>query len=337
VKKRDFWNICGRAGRAGKETEGQVVFVVISPEDETLLQEFTNYENLEEINSALFKLLQALVERRISQDDLVGYLDSHILALLAEEVVDTKDEAAIKNWLGTSLVGVQALRRGIDLTPLASAIRSASAWVVNQVADAPLRQVFASTGFRVKSCIDLEKAVDQFMKTMTTEFLTEFLASEKDNLQPNEELLQAAFRACQYLPEMQRRSTISYCGPADEFEIVKDWITGKPISDLRSDSWDPSQGDSFSEYLADRVIYKLPWGLNGFLRILAFKLQKKYEELPMAWQHLPCNGKIRREQRSGVLGKQPGRLIPGTCTQTGRQVQGIPGRKTSHDKPPFLF
>lgn len=30
IKKRDFWNICGRAGRAGKETEGQVVFVVTS-------------------------------------------------------------------------------------------------------------------------------------------------------------------------------------------------------------------------------------------------------------------------------------------------------------------
>ncbi len=30
VKKRDFWNICGRAGRAGKETEGQIIFVAPS-------------------------------------------------------------------------------------------------------------------------------------------------------------------------------------------------------------------------------------------------------------------------------------------------------------------
>src|SRR5690606_17283989 len=29
IKRRDFWNICGRAGRAGKETEGQVIFVKI--------------------------------------------------------------------------------------------------------------------------------------------------------------------------------------------------------------------------------------------------------------------------------------------------------------------
>src|SRR2546429_9956712 len=33
IKKRDFWNICGRAGRAGKETEGQIIFVISSSRD----------------------------------------------------------------------------------------------------------------------------------------------------------------------------------------------------------------------------------------------------------------------------------------------------------------
>jgi len=121
VKKRDFWNICGRAGRAGKETEGQVVFAVISERDQGLLAEYQDYAHLENVNSALYKLLLALIEKRISDDELVNFLDSHILALMTEEVVDTQDEDALRSFLGSSLVGVQALKNGIDLAPLVSA------------------------------------------------------------------------------------------------------------------------------------------------------------------------------------------------------------------------
>ena len=69
LRKRDFWNICGRAGRAGKETEGQVIFVQVTPHDKALIREYQNQQNLEEVDSALFKLLEALIENRISQTD----------------------------------------------------------------------------------------------------------------------------------------------------------------------------------------------------------------------------------------------------------------------------
>jgi helicase len=103
VKMRDFWNICGRAGRAGKETEGQIVFVINSTTDRQLKEEYIQQENLEEFNSALYKLLQALIERRISEDDLIGYLDSHVLSILAEEIVDSQDEQAVAEFLKASL------------------------------------------------------------------------------------------------------------------------------------------------------------------------------------------------------------------------------------------
>jgi helicase len=47
IKKRDFWNICGRAGRAGKETEGQIVFVTISDRDKELIDDYSDYQDLE--------------------------------------------------------------------------------------------------------------------------------------------------------------------------------------------------------------------------------------------------------------------------------------------------
>jgi len=279
VKKRDFWNICGRAGRAGMETEGQVIFVTISEVDKYLYSEFINRANLEEVDSALYKLLKALTNRRIDQDSLLDYLDSHILAILAEEIVDTQDESALRDFLGTSLVGIQAIRKGVDIAPLASAIGRTSSWVAKQVPDEETRRVYSSTGLRLSSCKTIAAAVDQFLETTSRSSI------KQEQATCDLGLLEAAYRACHNLPEMKLTHTVEYHGPEDEFEIILSWVSGQSVSDLRSQAWVGSS-DEFSQYIADRVTYKLPWGFNGFLAILAFQLKKEFNELPMAWQHL---------------------------------------------------
>jgi len=283
VKKRDFWNICGRAGRAGKETEGQIVFVNNSSTDNQLFKEFRDENNIEVIESPLYKLLEALYERRISQEELIDYLDPYILALLAEEVVDTEDEKAISDFLQTSLVGVQAKRNIRSLAPLTSAIKRTSIRIHQDVEDKALRAVFATTGLRVKSCQMLENAVELFLSVHGWE-----IPEEKTNdLNLDEELLEFAFEACRDIPEMQLARGIKAREPEDELKLVKDWVGGKSISEIRSTYWTTEQEDEFGEYIADRLIYKMPWGFNGFLRILAYKLHKSYDELPLAWQYLP--------------------------------------------------
>ena len=67
---------------------------------------------------------------------------------------------------------------------------------------------------------------------------------------------------------------------------------GKQINEIRTKYWTADKEDALGEYIADRVTYKLPWGFNGFLRILSFKLQRKYDELPLAWQFLPSMTKF---------------------------------------------
>jgi hypothetical protein len=282
IKKRDFWNICGRAGRAGKETEGQIIFVVSSPHDNKLLTQFKYEENIEGVASALYKLLQALIEKRISQDDLIGYLDSYTLALLAEEIIDTQDETTIRAFLGTSLVAVQARRSGVDLVPLVSAVKQTALWVDEQVPDKSTQKIFASTGLQVASCKTLEQEVDAFLQLYSSSELD----GKKDNLSLDDHLLEAAFRACQNISEMKLKDTISYRGPEDEFDLVKDWVAGKPVSEIRTKYWSEGPEDGFGDYVADRLIYKLPWGMNGFLSILASKLRREISDLPVLWQHL---------------------------------------------------
>ena len=284
LRKRDFWNICGRAGRAGKETEGQVIFVVSSENDRALLKEYRDRNNLEEVESALYQILLALVERRISQNELIGFLDSQILALLAEEIVDTQDEAEITNFLNASLVGVQAIRNNVDSTELVSTIRNLSSWVVQQVPDRDRQKTYASTGLRVSSCQTLEKVVISFLETAKEE-----LGYAQNNLlQCSDVFIRTAFGACVELPEMQLPRKLQYAGPDDEFVLLNEWLNGRPIAELRTLRWNPDNGEGFSRYITDRVTYKLPWGINGFLRLLAHHLQVNFEDLPISWQHLPA-------------------------------------------------
>jgi superfamily II DNA/RNA helicase len=284
LKKRDFWNICGRAGRAGKETEGQIIFVKISENDRILIQEYYSQVNLEEVNSPLYKLLLALIERRINQDELIGYLDSYILAMLAEEVVDTQDESSIANFLEGSLVGIQALRKETDNSVLVSTIKGVASWVVNQVPSNDLQKVFSSTGLRVSSCQALEESVNVFLENIEEESI--FLLAEP--LRCSETFVQVAFSACRSLPEMKLPKNIEYDGTQNELILIQNWINGIPIGELRRSYWNAEKAESFSRYLADRVTYKLPWGINGFLSILAFKRQITYRDLPLSWQHLPA-------------------------------------------------
>lgn len=282
IKKRDFWNICGRAGRAGRETEGQIIFVVNSPNDRSLFYEFTNRDNLEQVHSALFKLLEALIERRIDQESLLGYLDSQALALIAEEVIDTEDEVAITQFLQRSLVGVQSAKYNKILTPLVATVQRTVRWINEQVPESLLR-IYSSTGLRVNSCKALEDGVELFLR----EADIEMLEIESQKLKCNPTLLRIAFQSCDDLPEMRLAHTIEYEGPQDEFSLVSEWVKGTPIAQIRAHFWENGQSQNLSQYISDRLMYKLPWGFNGFLRILAFKLGKEYHDLPLSWQQLP--------------------------------------------------
>ena len=198
-------------------------------------------------------------------------------------MIDTEDEQAISEFLQTSLVGVQAKRNNLSLFQLTTAMKRTSSRIYQEVTDKALRLVFSTTGLRVKSCLMLEKAVDIFLSD------SEYDISErkKDDPYLDKKLLEIAFKACRELPEMQLARNIKPLDPDNELQLVHDWVEGKPVSEIRSKYWTIEQEDEFGLYIADRLIYKMPWGFNGFLRILAFKLQKEYDDLPLSWQYLP--------------------------------------------------
>jgi helicase len=119
IKKRDFWNIVGRAGRAGRETEGKIIFVINTPNDKGLYDEFSNKDNIENANSLIFKVLHSLSQDRINEQDFENYLsilsETYLLDLVTEEIIGTDYERIIEKIINNSLFKIQIDKRNLEI------------------------------------------------------------------------------------------------------------------------------------------------------------------------------------------------------------------------------
>lgn len=254
VSTRDFWNICGRAGRAGAETEGQIIFLSLNRRDEMIFSEYATQE-YEPIEGRLFELLRALTAARLTHEDFAADLDSEILALLAEEVAGGDE---FGDLIRTSFVSIQARRSNLSIEPLMEAGRAVTRGLLERVPDAERRKVFARTGLRATSCEQLAEAISADSASWAT------LLSD-----PNSSTADVAgriFGAVCVLPEMQPR----YSYEADHLAMLLDWVTQVPIDELKS-SYADSEIDEpkLIRFIEDFYAFRLPWGFSGFLQIAA--------------------------------------------------------------------
>jgi superfamily II DNA/RNA helicase len=163
VSVRDFWNIVGRAGRAGKETEGQVIFNIKSPTDRRAYERYTDKTNIEKAYSIFFNVLSWLTDFRINQEAFIHNLqilsEPYLLSLLVEETVETSDEVVVERIIDASLFKVQALAQEVDLQPLRNSFRQILGRVRSEVPD-EMREAFAETGLILKSNLAIAAHID---------------------------------------------------------------------------------------------------------------------------------------------------------------------------------
>ena len=78
ITKRDFWNICGRAGRAFVDGEGKILFAIDATKEarhvrnqEDRANDYLDFSNLEQIDSGLLQVLRVIM--RISESAKVSF------------------------------------------------------------------------------------------------------------------------------------------------------------------------------------------------------------------------------------------------------------------------
>ena len=279
IDVRDFWNIIGRAGRAGKETEGQIIFVINTNTDSSLYKKNVNKKNIENADSYIFKVLDALIDNRINNTDFDEFLsilsETYLLDLLTEEIVGTDYEEVIEEIINNSLFKVQVDNRELDIQPLKQGFRKIFKSFEEDDITAEQVKTYRITGFSFKSNKVIDSFIDEYFEELVNAVniddylkILEFFLKLLSDFDINE-LLDNKLDNLGIIPN-------------EYFPIIKDWIAGETIQDLIN-KWEEDTDKNVLDFhilISKGLYYLYPWGLSSFLIILSYKLSIEFKDLP---------------------------------------------------------
>jgi hypothetical protein len=271
IPARDYWNIVGRAGRAGHETDGTVIHIVTDIQSDGDYQDYLSHrDDVEPVYSRLFQLLLELTQERLTEASLRERLDPEVLAILVEEGDSMLSRVAIQGILAETLTKVHADRFGIDLEPLNQVFLDTGKSISSHVPDLALRKVYSSTGLSTESCeairsyvLNNDEGRDLLRNAGSTQvgrLSTFFLA------------------ACLPLSEMQFGP--SFAGNYNE--LLQRWLSGVKIGSLISEfGTQASSLEQFAKFIETFFGFRLPWGITAVMKIAAHVLGLQDQDISL--------------------------------------------------------
>lgn len=287
---REFRNMAGRAGRPFREAEGHVVLVAKDRREAARLRrKYVDDPQPEAVRSTLVRLYARLVRARLgafppqravpedldleeltSDGELTQWLetlDLELLMLLAEEVVETEDEAllleTVRDVLGNTLGAFQLGANQYTLTPLVRFAARRVRALAARVPDANLRGAFLRTGLSLSGCESAREAARAVLAYVESDpgLLEDERWPELRRLLLDEGVLVDEIKhACQ-----QERVE-----PHRVAELAEGWMDGQPIDELR-DRHGPALGVTdamrFATVLDRLVVQNLAWVLSAVLQL----------------------------------------------------------------------
>ena len=303
IQKRDFWNIVGRAGRAGKETEGKIVFIINSFTDRKKYKEYINKDNIENANSLFFSVAENLLENRISNlemDELLSILsETYLLDLMTEEIIGTDYQDVIEKIINNSLFKIQLDKRGFDIEPLNNGFKKIFKTIEEKATFKQL-QIYKTTGFSLKSNLIIDEFIDE-----NIDLLKRFV--EEDNYLSIVKSFLILLSESD-IDEMHDYKLDKFViKPSDFYSTIEDWIVGKSINEILEE-WKIKEMEisQFHIFVSKALYYLYPWGVSSFIAILAFKLNKDLKELPENIKSLSSYLKFGLNETTSCLSRSLG-------------------------------
>jgi hypothetical protein len=294
---RDFWNLAGRAGRALRESEGEVIILGTGNIGAATLGRFLDRGRIEPVESRILALvrelilnyqgvnaqaLNALLENAESRGRFaatINALDAHLLELLAEDVAPDEQQNRMELLVNSLLASYQAekadLAAGSAVRPEVTrlvALRAES--VLGRVPDVGNRKRFSMSGLGIESCITAEASIDILIEAL------------RDEQELDAELFgQIVDISCQC-------DELSGHDAAHIKQFGFQWLNLATYGAVFE-----SAQEAFGSYGAvirfvESVLgYRLPWVVNGLARLVEAKLQDVAEEerpvIPDWFTYLP--------------------------------------------------
>ena len=263
ISARDYWNIAGRAGRAGEETDGLVVHLTLGPRDEEDFQYYLAHRtDVEPVASALLQQCIALAQQRISDEAVQAEIDPEILPLLLEEG-DIRPTDAIDGIFERTLAQIQSARQGVDTRRFRRVLATRAEKILQEVPSVSVRRVYSSTGLTTSSCLSLT----QHIRDNEAEVRHFLISGQPGDIESAIVLLLPALLG------------LSECRPAREFggsynDLLVRWLQGTELLDIIGEfAAEPGSSEQIGRLIDDLFRYKLPWGVAAYVRIAQEELE----------------------------------------------------------------
>ena len=277
IPASEYWNLGGKAGRAGRETEGTVVHIVSSSLDR---DDYDHYRKerggLDEVDSRLYALLGDLVEGRISPEAVDGEIDSEVLGMLAEEGLEGSCEDMVGEVVSGTLAAARANGNGgssRDMDRMCERFRAVARSAL-ELGGGRVK-AYGGTGLGREGC----EALGAYVRGSSGR-IRGILASGSDS--DAADLALMALDAAEAVPELSGR--LAFGG--DREELVRAWIEGKGASEALEHAGIGDR-DGAVRFIDESLGHYAPWGIAALIRIAAAELGIDAAELPPRIRHLP--------------------------------------------------
>ena len=285
VPLTQFWNAVGRAGRAGYETEGHIIFCFFQDLKRVI---DSNLEKSESFISSGIRLLigsrlpsAKTVEEYIEKwalvstpqfrhggedykswgnrkknnaqavgNEILSILDSQLLAWALEESVDEIDDEIIERWLGKMLFSVQTLDIPEKIKLFKSGLKNRFLAVKRLVPDESERKLFNRTGLSISD----NRIVNELAKEVKTEL--------------------ASLASVDQLPKGFWINIYEKMKEAHEFSDIRkinvnvliEWVAGKTYKAIADNFYNGEIEKTVKD--VEKITFLLPWGLNALIQHL---------------------------------------------------------------------
>lgn len=271
---RDFWNLAGRAGRAMKETEGEILILSTGKLKHRTLMNFLNRENMEAADSRILwvvreilklyplvdqKTINAIMENEDvgeSTREIISILDAKLLEIMAEDLSLQDEDPSFteftQNLFAIYQASVTDLQQGShEEEKVYDFLNTRRQAVLEKVPEGKHRKRYAVTNLSIDSSITLDMAIDSLIPTL------------KDLWQLDEISLKTIIDPLVQTEELAGE---------DPFQMSKlgiIWIRTGSYTDVNvADSENENNLDKTVGYVENVLSYRLPWVLTGLNRLL---------------------------------------------------------------------